>query len=204
MKLVGVILAGGRSSRMGTDKSFVMFDGRPLIAHVLERLALQVSEIVINANGDAARFAPYHRPVIPDFLGANGPLSGVATGLRYALEQHADAIVTVPVDGPLLPPDLVDRLSAALTDENQAVVARSADGLEPTFALWRVSALPQMEIALEQGIRGPKHMLEQLPHGSVLFEDKIAGLQPFANLNTREELAAIEQRFAHEGAKGLA
>ncbi|RFB80579.1 molybdenum cofactor guanylyltransferase MobA [Methylovirgula sp. 4M-Z18] len=204
MKIIGVILAGGRSSRMGADKAFVTFNGRPLVEHVLARFAPQVADVVINANGDAARFAAYPHPVLPDRLGANGPLCGVASGLNYAQQHNADAIVAVPVDGPLLPLDLVDRLTAALNPESQAVVARSPDGVEPTFALWRVSALPQMEIALEQGIRGPKHMLEQLPHASVLFDAKVAGLAPFANLNTREELADVERRVLHEGAGSLA
>ncbi len=106
--ILGLILAGGRSRRMGTDKAFAALAGRPLAAHVIDRLAPQVDRVVISSNAPPARFAKFGLPVLPDVLGGyNGPLAGV----HAALTAFPDAaIVSVAVDLPLLPRDLVTRL----------------------------------------------------------------------------------------------
>ena len=105
---IGVILAGGRSSRMGEDKAFVKLAGTPLIEHALNRLAPQVEHTVVNSNADPARFAGYGVPVVADAAsGIAGPLAGIYT----VLARWPDAdIVTVAIDLPFIPPDLVANL----------------------------------------------------------------------------------------------
>lgn len=105
---IGVILAGGRSSRMGEDKAFVHLAGTPLIEHALDRLAPQVERTIVNSNGDRARFARYGVPVVADSApGIAGPLAGIYT----VLARWPDAdIVTVAIDLPFTPPDLVANL----------------------------------------------------------------------------------------------
>ncbi len=105
---IGLILAGGRSRRMGTDKAFAMLAGRPLLEHVIERLAPQVDRIVISSNAPPPNFADYGVPVLPDILGGFcGPLAGIHAALAAF---PGAALVSVAVDLPLLPRDLVARL----------------------------------------------------------------------------------------------
>ena len=126
----GVILAGGRSRRMGGgDKCLAPLDGRPLLAHAIDRLAPQVGPLVLNANGDPARFAAFGLPVIADgFPGFAGPLAGVLAGLDWAAGSGLAAVVTVPADTPFFPEDMVARLAAAMARADApAAVARPID-----------------------------------------------------------------------------
>ena len=110
----GVILAGGLATRMGGgDKCLLELASRPLLAHVIERLAPQAGPLALNANGDPARFAPFGLPVLPDSVpGFPGPLAGVLAGLDWAQALGAAQIVTVAADTPFFPTDLVARLQA--------------------------------------------------------------------------------------------
>src|SRR5262245_6428783 len=114
----GVLLAGGQSRRMGGgDKGLLPLAGKAMLGHVIERLAPQVSAIVLNANGDPARFAAFGLPVVADTVtGFVGPLAGVLAGMRWSLAQapHDRWIVTAPGDAPLIPGDLVSRMLAAI------------------------------------------------------------------------------------------
>src|SRR5262249_36512776 len=118
--VTGVILAGGQSRRMGGgDKGLLDLAGKPMLAHVVERLAPQVGRMVINANGDAARFAALSLPVVADTVaGFAGPLAGVLAGMRWSLANAPAArwIATAAGDAPLLPADLVGRCLAAVRD----------------------------------------------------------------------------------------
>src|SRR5690242_6663170 len=110
-EVVGVILAGGQSRRMGgTDKAFLPLAGRPLIAHVIERLRPQVDAVVVNSNGDPARFADFGLEVIADAIGGfQGPLAGILTGMQWARRHARNArwIATAAADTPFLPRDVV-------------------------------------------------------------------------------------------------
>jgi molybdenum cofactor guanylyltransferase len=110
--IAGVVLAGGRSSRMGVEKALVDFAGRPMLAHVLARFAPQVMALAINANGDPARFAAFGAPVIADLAPDQpGPLAGIAAALAWAQAHGCSRVATVPCDAPFLPRDLVARLA---------------------------------------------------------------------------------------------
>jgi molybdopterin-guanine dinucleotide biosynthesis protein A len=106
-RIGGVILAGGKSSRMGTDKALMPLAGKPLLAHVIARLAPQVSDLILSANGDLSRFHSFRLPVVPDSFGDHpGPLGG----LLAWFEHRADIrfAITVPTDTPFIPANLVD------------------------------------------------------------------------------------------------
>ncbi|HEU0016964.1 MAG TPA: molybdenum cofactor guanylyltransferase, partial [Methyloceanibacter sp.] len=135
--VIGVVLAGGKSSRMGGgDKALLQLGGRPLLDHVLEPLRPQVAEIVLNAN-DPGRFAAFGLPVVADRLaGQMGPLAGIHAGLAWAEANRPESrfIITVAADTPFCPTDLVSRLCAATDKANPTlVVARSESGVHPVF-----------------------------------------------------------------------
>jgi molybdopterin-guanine dinucleotide biosynthesis protein A len=181
---------------MGTDKAALDLDGRPLIAHVIERLAPQVETLVINAD-HADRFAGFGAPVVPDAvdrLGA-GPMAGIAAALAYAKAAGFDLLATAPCDAPFLPLDLVARLLDALTDlRAPAAVAVSARGVEPMFALWRVAILPEAIAALASGEASPRKLFARSGAAYVEFvADDEANV--FANLNTPDQLAAARDRL---------
>lgn len=187
MLCAGLILAGGESRRMGTDKALVPLNGRPLIAHVAARLAPQVGALAISANGDPARFAGLGLAVLPDDR-PQGPLSGVLAGMVWARAQGAEALVTAPCDGPLFPDDLVAGLIAAARGHTGAFATSGAD-LHPTWGLWPVDLAPALADFLASGAKprlrdfGSAAGRARWPAGS------------FVNANTPEDLAAIARRL---------
>ena len=202
--IAGVLLAGGRSSRMGGgDKGLLDIAGRPMLAHVIERLKPQVGPMVINANGDPARFARFGLPVVPDTIGGFvGPLAGVLAGMRWAAEAapRARAIVTVSTDAPFLPRDLVSRLRAAVADRPTAVALASSGGeLHPVIGLWPLALAEDLEAALTTGVRKVLHWTDR--HGTVPVEFpflEIGGrtVDPFFNANTPAELEEARAMLA--------
>ena len=194
LETAGVVLAGGRSTRMGVDKALAPLAGRPLVAHVAARFAPQVGALFVNANGDAARFAFLPCAVVADAApdAGGGPLAGVAAALRHARAQGFAWLATAPCDAPFLPLDLVARLAAA-TDESGApiAVAACASGLEPMFALWSTALAPEVEAALAAGDGGPRRLMTRFGAAQAFFSDADA----FANLNTPEEFAAAAARL---------
>lgn len=162
----------------GADKALLPFGARPLIEHVTARLAPQVEELAISANGDPMRFAGM---VLPD-AAPEGPLSGVLAGLDWAAAAGADAIVTAPVDVPFLPSDLVPMLCANWPG---AAFARAGARAHPACALWPVSVRDALAGWRERRVMG---FAESIGAMAVDFPDPAA----FANLNTPEDLAAAE------------
>ncbi|MEM1343240.1 MAG: molybdenum cofactor guanylyltransferase MobA [Pseudomonadota bacterium] len=195
MKLAGVILAGGLARRMGGgDKTLLTVHGRPLLAHVIERLAPQVACLALNANGDPGRFAHFGLPVIADtFTGYAGPLAGVLTGLRWAETQGCTHIISAAGDTPFFPHDLAARLVTAAQERTLplacAATTEAERGLSehPTFGLWPVALADDLEQSLAGGLR--KVILWTSRHGCAraLFDD--AGPYPFFNVNTPDDLA---------------
>lgn len=180
----------------GADKALLSFRGRPLIAHVIDRFAPQVAALAISANGDPARLAGYGLPVLPDAVPA-GPLSGVLAGLRQAAAAGATAVVSVPVDSPFLPGDLVPQLClAAETAPAGLALARGGGRVHPVFGHWPVALMPALAAFLASGAK-PRMMDFATAQGAVFadFPDAAA----FGNLNTPAELAAAE---AGPGARG--
>ena len=127
-----MILAGGRATRMGGgDKGLLPLGGRPILAHVIERLAPQVERLALNANGDPARFAAFGLPVLADSVpGHAGPLAGVLAGLDWAAAEGAEAIVTAAADTPFFPRDLVARAAAAAAAAGTPLAMATTPGAE--------------------------------------------------------------------------
>ena len=183
----GVVFAGGQGRRMGgVDKGLVVLDGRALVAHVIERLAPQVGELVINANQNRDRYAAFGYPVvadvIPDFA---GPLAGLHAAMAGATTPY---IVTSPCDSPFLPADLVARLALALAATPlDLAVARTFDQPHPVFSLVRTDVRPHLEAFLRGGGRKIDAWYATLRVADVRFDDEA---DAFRNINTAAELAA--------------
>ena len=188
-QVTGLVLAGGMGRRMDSrDKGLVPFRGRPMVAHVIERLAPQVGPMLINANRNTEQYAAYGHPVVGDEVGGfAGPLAGLHAGMRACATP---LIVTAPCDSPFLPLDLVARLQMAMQDAiADAAVVRTGGFAQPVFALYQVSLLPSLTAFLEAGGRKIDTWYAQHRVADVDFADEAA----FANINTIEELQAHEQ-----------
>jgi molybdopterin-guanine dinucleotide biosynthesis protein A len=192
----GLLLAGGRSSRMGgREKALLDIAGTPMLLHVLARLRPQVGRIVINANGDPARFSGHCLPVVADSVeGYAGPLAGLHAGLAWARRETPDArfVATVPVDTPFLPPDLVARLKAALLAKDVACAIAASDGeRHPVAGLWRVEIADALAAALQQNVRA-LHRFADAQHCAVADFGPLdiggASVDPFFNVNTPADL----------------
>ena len=186
---LGVILAGGKATRMGGgDKGLLPLGDSTILGHVTRRLAPQVAGLALNANGDPARFAALGLPVVPDSMaGFAGPLAGVLAGLDWAAETGVTHIVTGAADTPFLPHDLVSRLKAAASPAGLALAA-SPSGRHPTFGLWPVALRDDLRAALEGGLRKVVLWTDAHGAGTAAFPDDTA----FFNVNTPEDLATAE------------
>lgn len=195
--LPGVILAGGRASRMGGgDKGLREVGGRTLLARVIARLEPQCGPLALNANGDPGRFAGLGLPVLPDSLPDRpGPLAGVLAGLDWAAADGASAIVTAAADTPFFPADLVVRLEAAAGPSGLALAAApDATGKlqrHPTFGLWPVALRHDLRAALEGGLR--KIVLWTDRHGAGTAAFEATPFDPFFNVNTPEDILEAER-----------
>lgn len=192
MKISGVLLAGGLARRMGGgDKPLRTIAGRTILELVIERMQPQVSALVLNANGDPARFAAYGLPVIADGLADNpGPLAGVLAGLDWAAEHcpGSPMIVSVPTDAPFLPVDLVARM-ATQTQAESADLACAASGGQshPVVGLWPVRLRGDLRHALvEEGIRKVDVWTARYRLATVTFSDQ--PVDPFFNANRPGDL----------------
>ena len=203
MPPLGVILAGGQATRMGGgDKTLLELGSRPILAHVIDRLAPQVAGLALNANGDPARFARFDLPVLPDGIpGFAGPLAGVLAGLDWAAARGADRIVTVAGDTPFFPRDLVRRLQETATgmthplvlaatpaDPDMQTKSKSRSGLirHPTFGLWPVTLRDDLRDALAGGLRKVVLWTQTHDGREALFDTPG---DPFFNVNTPGDLA---------------
>jgi molybdopterin-guanine dinucleotide biosynthesis protein A len=194
--VVGILLAGGRSSRMGGgDKCLRMLGGKPILARIIERLKPQVSEMIINANGEPLRFAAFNLPVVSDSIaGFAGPLAGVHAGLEWIKGNRPDIRygVTVATDTPFFPADLVQRFLAEAKSGESLLVARSEEGVHPVVGLWTVSLASELEASLKQGERAVGKWVARHGAVEVLFADVEIGrrrIDPFFNINRAEDLA---------------
>lgn len=186
--VTGLILAGGLGMRMGgADKGLELFNGRPLIAWALERLAPQVGEVLISANRNLARYAQFGPRVVPDVLaGQAGPLAGLHRGL---MEASGAVAVTVPCDAPSFPADLVSRLAVPLRDPHvDLAFARSGGRIQPVFCMARTSLLPQLTAFIEEGGRKVESWFATLHSAAVDFGSDA----DFLNVNSPEELRRLE------------
>ncbi|HXW24526.1 MAG TPA: molybdenum cofactor guanylyltransferase MobA [Xanthobacteraceae bacterium] len=195
----GLVLAGGLARRMGGgDKAMIRIGRETILERALDRLAPQCAGVIINANGDPARFARFGLPVVADEVaGFAGPLAGILAGLDW-LNAHAPAVpwlASVPGDCPFLPRDLVARLHAARAAGGVPLAcAKSGDWRHPVVGLWPVGLRDDLRRALvEEGLR--KIELWTARHGVGLADWPATPVDPFFNVNTPED-AAQAQHFA--------
>jgi len=189
-RVSGIVLAGGQGSRMGgVDKGLQAFRGKPMVAHVIERLAPQVDELLINANrnpDDYARFG--HRVIADEIAGFAGPLAGFERGLAHA---SGELVATVPCDSPFLPADLIARLRTQLESADaELAVAKTGDQAHPVFCLMRREVHASLTAFLASGQRKIDRWYGELRVAEVAFDDEA---DAFLNINTRDELAKLEK-----------
>jgi len=193
--VTGLVLAGGRATRMGgQDKGLVPFHGEPLALRAARRLAPQVASVAINANRHAAAYAAWGMPVWADASDDRpGPLAGVLAGLQRCPTPW---LATVPCDSPLFPDDLVVRLAAAMAADPACEIAAAATGspeaprLEPVFCLLHRSLAGDLQAFIAGGERKVERWLRGRRLAVVRFADPGA----FANVNTADELRELAAR----------
>lgn len=192
-----IILAGGRSTRMGGgDKGLREVGGQRLIDRVIARIAPQCGVIALNANGDPARFADLGLPVLPDSLPDHpGPLAGVLAGMDWAASLGADSVISVAADTPFFPRDLVERLQAAAGPSGLALAASPDETGKlwhhPTFGLWPVALRGDLRAALKGGLRKVVLWTDKHEAGTASFAS--SPFDPFFNINTPEDIEAAEE-----------
>ena len=197
---IGVVLAGGLSQRMGgVDKPLARLAGRAILSHVLERAQPQVDVLLLNANGDAARFAEFDLPVVADEIpGFAGPLAGVLAALDWTAVHRPDQawVVSFACDCPFLPPDLAVRLDEARSRAGaELALAESGGNLQPVFGLWPVARRQALRHALfVEGERSTRRWAGQ--HRLATASWAAEPIDPFFNINTPDDLAVAERLFA--------
>ena len=201
---VGIVLAGGLARRMGGgDKALIRIGNETILQRALARLKPQTSGIVLNANGDPARFASFGLPVVADSVSDfAGPLAGILAGLDWAAANRpgTEWVVSVPSDCPFLPRDLVAKLRAARIAENKPLVcAHSGDWRHPVVGLWPVALREDLRHAITVE---DLHKIEvwTARHGVALADWKTEPVDPFFNVNTPEDMERATQLAASEAA----
>ena len=193
MKIIGAIIAGGQSSRMGgREKAFLELASKPLILHVIEQFEPQVDQLVINANGEPARFSEFGLDVVPDVLTELAtPLTGLHAALRFTKNIEADVLVTAPSDTPFLPFDLVAKL---LENAMASGAAIAASGYQEHYIIgaWKTELLGDLESAIaSDNLFRVKDWAHRASAQKV--EWLVKPHDPFFNVNAPEDLRAAEQ-----------
>ena len=190
-KPAGVILAGGRSSRMGVSrKALIELNGKPLLKYAIDSLQPFLAPLLLSCESETDEFGDFGLPVVPDLLPRfRGPLTGLCSALQYLDKLgHNDGLVLCPCDAPFIPHNLVQVLLDADQGKHRPVVVISYQGvLQPTFSLWQNHHLPVIyEQVVNKGFGGLKHVLTSLPH--TVVEWAPARPPPFFNVNTPADL----------------
>lgn len=197
---VGVLLAGGLARRMGGgDKPLRTLGGKPILDHVVARARPQVQDLLLNVNGDPARFAAYGLPTAVDVIdGHAGPLAGILTGMEWARKTHPGAtwLASFATDAPFFPETLVRRLHQAVVDgEAEMACAQSGDRTHPVFALWPVSLADDLRAAMTQ--EDMRKIDAWTARYRIVHVDfPTDPFDPFFNINKPENLAEAETLFA--------
>jgi len=202
--ILGVLLAGGLARRMGGgDKPMRTIGGRTILARVIARLEPQCDALILNANGDPARFAAFGLPVIADGVADfPGPLAGILAALDWAAANRPDVslVLSAAGDCPFLPRDLVARLhQARMREHAQLAVAASAGQSHPVIGLWRVGLRDELRQALVgEDLRKIDRWTARYPLATVSWS--VEPLDPFFNANTAEDIAEAERLAALDAA----
>jgi molybdenum cofactor guanylyltransferase len=183
MNILGAIIAGGKSKRMGTEKALVKLGPKTLITCVIDRLSPQVEDIVINANGDTKRFEFLEFDIIPDIeTEIDTPLAGIHAALSYAEEEGYDAVVTVPADSPFIPYDLVKKLAGT-----KAAFANSKGQDHFLTGFWPVKLLPNLEVEMHKSNRVQDWVFKI---NAAKVNWRADDYDPFMNINTPADMTA--------------
>lgn len=192
MRILGAVIAGGQSRRMEhREKAFAALGGVTLLERVISRIAPQVDSVIINANGDATRFAGFGRQVIADRLETGTPLAGLHAAVAHGRAEGFDAVLTVPSDTPFLPLNLAGRLADAGA-ETGAAVAASGPQVHHLTGLWSTAMAEKLEELLRAG-----KLRRAMDLGTVfavaVADWPVLPLDPFLNINTPDDLARAEE-----------
>jgi molybdenum cofactor guanylyltransferase len=199
----GVLLAGGLARRMGGgDKPMRTIGGRTILDRVIARLKPQCDGLVLNANGDPARFAAFGLPVIPDGVADfPGPLAGILAGLDWAAANRPEVefMLSAAADCPFLPRDLAARLYRALRDENAELAVAASDGQShPVIGLWSVALRERLRHALVvEDVRKIDRWTARYRLATVTWP--VQPLDPFFNANTMDDIAEADRLAALDG-----
>jgi molybdenum cofactor guanylyltransferase len=203
LTIPGILLAGGLARRMGGgDKPMRTIGGRTILDRVIARLKPQCDGLVLNANGDPARFAAFGLPVIPDGVADfPGPLAGILAGLDWAAANRpkVEFVLSAAADCPFLPRDLVSRLVGALRDENAGLAVAASDGhSHPVIGLWSVALREQLRHALVvEDVRKIDRWTARYRLATVTWP--VQPLDPFFNANTMDDIAEADRLAALDG-----
>lgn len=199
-----VILAGGRSSRMGSPKAAITLGGRTMLVRVIERLRPQVGSIALNLNASPGIALPNDPVVIADTIpGLIGPLAGVLAAMRHAAKvaREAKHVLTVPIDTPFFPDALAARLQDSLASDDEIAVAWSGGEMHPLFALWPVALADDLDAWIRTDEkRRVRAFIARHPSVAVDFPPiatTAGSLDPFFNINTPQQLQEAEQWLKH-------
>ena len=203
-QVVGCVLAGGLSRRMGgEEKALLELGGEPMLSRIIERLRPQAAQLIVNANGDPGRYAPFGLPVVADNIsGFAGPLAGVESGMKWAIDNADGAthMVTAATDTPFFPDNLVASFVDAIAAADDIVMATSHGNRHPVFALWPLSLHGDLRDWLQQTdtfkvmVWVQEHSLKLVEFPTVALSGQ--QIDPFFNANTPEEFAAAEKLVA--------
>lgn len=195
-RVTGVLLAGGRSARMGGgDKCLRLLGGQSLLARAIARARPQVDELILSANGDQARFAAAGLTIVPDIIeGHAGPLAGILSGLEWARSHRPDCeyVLSFATDTPFFPDDLALRLFQAARHSHMPMACAASGGrAHPVFGLWPISLTDDLRHAIvDENMR--KVDAFQARHGAARVEYPERPFDPFFNINTESDLAQAE------------
>jgi len=187
--VLGVVLAGGASSRYGSDKALAPLDGIPLLQRIVDQVGPQVDKVVLSGMARPG----YAVEVIADEVVHAGPLAALKTTLAWAEARKFPLVMTFPCDAPFVPADTVKRLRVALRHGDCAVARRNGHD-EPTCALWRTASRAKVDAALASGIRSLRDAMARVDATGADFSGVVAGPNgdPFFNINTRAAMADAE------------
>jgi molybdopterin-guanine dinucleotide biosynthesis protein A len=196
-QITGVILAGGKSSRMGfCDKALIRLGGTPLIEHVIRNSSNQVGQLVISANRNPGKFEYLELPLIPDIKQAYaGPLVGILSAMYWMISAgkspDSTYLACFPADVPWFPDTLIKQLTRALETQCKRVAWSEGRGqTQPLFSLWSLETLPVIEQAVANGQFGPKLIMPLIDN--VLVKFKNTDHRHFLNINTKKSLQVAE------------
>ncbi|MGI9378435.1 MAG: molybdenum cofactor guanylyltransferase MobA [Methyloligellaceae bacterium] len=198
--VVGLLLAGGQSRRMGGgDKCLMNFGDGTLLDHVVRRLEPQVETCILNANGDPERFSEFDLPVVADSVeGFAGPLAGILSGMIWTRKNRPEIrwIVSIATDTPFFPDDLVQQFLESVPAYPTICLAATAGRLHPVFGLWPTALAEDLDSALRTGVRKVLDWTDQHTTEAVefpLFNQSGIEIDPFFNTNRREDLAKANE-----------